>query len=141
MNRFKWFDFLGALILLFSVTKSALALQGDGVDPSEISKTPPEPVSQLVDPSQPSSKDASEFEDDFLIPYLIRLVDGVSRSPRLQDAIVVEMIRYYDDKSLHQALTQFFMLEYQGRTDPIHPGFNLGPSHAHSLGSVPIFNR
>lgn len=36
MDRFKWFDFLGALILLLSVTKSALAPQvsADSSDPT-----------------------------------------------------------------------------------------------------------
>ena len=141
MNRFKWFDFLGALLLLFSVTKSALALQGDDVDHSEVSNTLSEPVSQLADPFQLSSKVSSEFEDDFLIPSLMRFVDTVSKSPRIQDAIVIEMIRYYDDRSILQALTYFLMLEYQEGTRPNHHGFNFGPSHARYFGSALIINR
>jgi hypothetical protein len=137
MDRFKWFDFLGALILLFSVTKSALALQGEDVDPSEISRAPSEPVGQVGDSFRPLSKDASEFEDDFLIFSLMQFVDWVSRSPRIQDAIVVEMIRYYEGRSLLQALTKFFILEYQERENPIHPGF----IHAHSFSAAPIFIR
>jgi hypothetical protein len=65
MERFKWFDYLGALLLLFSVTKSAITPQV-GDDSSSLSTIPATPVDQVTDSFQYISERGLEFQVEWL---------------------------------------------------------------------------
>ncbi len=60
MERFKWFDYLGALLLLCFVTKSALTPQVSA--DSSGTKNPPASRNQVVDSFQYASEQTSNFQ-------------------------------------------------------------------------------
>jgi hypothetical protein len=59
MERFKWFDYLGALLLLFSVTKSAITPQVSA-DSSDVDTIPSTSADQVADSSQHLFEQASD---------------------------------------------------------------------------------
>lgn len=68
-EKFKWFDFLGALILLVSVTKSALNLPRT-TDPSGAATIPSSQSAQEVVSPQNASHETALIQADLLNPSL-----------------------------------------------------------------------
>jgi hypothetical protein len=69
MNKLKWYDFLGALILLFSVTKSAIK-PPDVVDQANNLLTPSASTTINMDSLKVNSRGVALSQDDMLSPSM-----------------------------------------------------------------------
>jgi hypothetical protein len=69
MNKLKWYDFLGALILLFSVTKSAIK-PPDAVDQANTLLAPSASTTINMDSLKVNSRGAALSQDDMLSPSM-----------------------------------------------------------------------
>jgi hypothetical protein len=104
MERFKWFDYLGALLLLFSVTKSAITPQvgDDSLSPSTIPTTS---VDQGTVSFQYISEQGLELQVERLSPSLGPLLEEGSNLSSFEGEVGSEILRGYSKKNLLQALS------------------------------------
>jgi hypothetical protein len=121
MERFKWFDYLGALLLLFSVTKSAITPQvsADSLNPLA---NPETSVNQVRDSIQYASGQSIEFQGERLSPSLGPILEAGSNSVSFVVEVGGEGLEGYSKEILHQALNptlEVALGEKPGALNPI----------------------
>jgi hypothetical protein len=104
MERFKWFDYLGALLLLFSVTKSAITPQVSD-EPLSPSAIPPKSVDQMTDSFQHISEQGLELQVERLGPSGGPLLEEGSDLSSFEGEVDSEILWGYSKKNILQALS------------------------------------
>jgi hypothetical protein len=120
MERFKWFDYLGALLLLFSVTKSAITPQvsADSSSPSTIPKTSVNPV---MDSFQYSSEQGLALQVERLSPSLGPFLEAGSDLSGLGSEAGNDGLAGQVEKNLHQALNPTLALALGEKLGALNP--------------------
>jgi hypothetical protein len=136
MDRFKWFDFLGALILLLSVTKSALTPQGvinnsDNLEASSVS------TGQEADLYQSLSEGNLDAHADTINSSVKPFFEGDSRRLSIQDGVVGDR-NSVDNRFLYQVPDPSWALEIEDEVDSLKHPFALGYSPICSSSMVPV---
>lgn len=136
MDRFKWFDFLGALILLFSVTKSALTPQGVGGDSGNLEATSVS-TGQETDLYQSPSEGNLDAQAVTLNSSVKSFLEGDSRRLSIQEGLVGNR-NSFDNHFLYQVPDPSLALEIEGEVDSLKRPSASGYSPICSSSMVPI---
>jgi hypothetical protein len=120
MERFKWFDYLGALLLLFSVTKSAITPQASA-DSSSPSTIPTTSVNQVTDSFSYASEQHLDFQVEGLSPSLGPLLEAGSNSSSFGGEVGSEILWGYTKKNLLQALSPNLALAVGEKLGALNP--------------------
>jgi hypothetical protein len=139
MDRFKWFDFLGALILLFSVTKSALTPQGVSGDADNL-EAPLIPAGQRADLDHPLSEGLLDVPVDILGSSVKTFLEGNSRGISVQKGVVDEREGAVDP-FLSQVSNSSLAPEMKASVDSLNHLCASGYSQICSSAMVPVLIR
>ena len=138
MERYKWFDFLGALLLLFSVTKSALTPQGSADSSSHASI-----LSNSVSHDEVSFFYASEETSHLLVewsnPTAKPLLDRGSNSSGLSHQVGGDVSGLHAGKDLHQARKPALMSTSGERMESLDPLADTSISQTRPSTTSPVF--
>jgi len=136
MDRFKWFDFLGALILLLSVTKSALTPQGVSSDSNNLEASSVS-TGQEEDLYQSPSEGNLDAHADTMNSSVKSFLEGDSRRLSIQDGVVGDR-NSVDNHFLYQVPDPSLALEIEGEADSLERPSAWGYSPICSSSMVPV---
>jgi hypothetical protein len=138
MERYKWFDFLGALLLLFSVTKSALTPQVSA-DTSSHASIPSDSVGQDAVSFLYASEEASHFLVEWSNPTAKPLLDRGSSSSGFSHEVWGQINGLYAREDLHQALNPAWMSTSGEKRESLDPLTDSSISQSRPSTTGPVF--
>jgi len=138
MERYKWFDFLGALLLLFSVTKSALTPQVSA-DSSSHASILSNSVSHDEVPFLYASEETSHLLVEWSNPTAKPLLDRGSNSSGLSHQVWGDVSGLHAGKDLHQALNPALMSTSGERIESLDPLTDTSISQTRPSTTSPVF--
>jgi hypothetical protein len=138
MERFKWFDYVGALFLLFFVTKSAL-VPNKAPDSSNLTTNPLMSEKQVTDSDPFDSEQASEFRVERSNPSARPLLEEGMSTLNLMGEAAGELFDGTGLKNLYLAINQSFVMPLEN-IDALNPHLGLGVSLTSPSTTVPVFS-
>ena len=138
MERFKWFDYVGALFLLFFVTKSAIVPQMIP-DSSNLPTVPLMSENPVLDSGPYTSKQTSGFRVELSNPSARPLLEEGTGSSSLTGEAVGVMMDGTGMKDLYRALNSNFVMSL-GNMRALDPPFSEGISQTSPSTTVPTLS-